>query len=143
MKKETGTHFTIFSKTTFMMKYSTRGAVTSPANQGDTSGPGGESKGQQPSSAGGSCDDAAKADGRAQLKDKMNLRTCRRIGTWNVRTMSDIDPSKLHILEREMERYNIPICGLAEVRWTEKGISLQRTVILSTTLAQTRYGGME
>ena len=51
----------------------------------------------------------------------MNLRSCRRIGTWNVRTMSDIDPSKLHILEREMERCNIPICGLAEVRWTGKG----------------------
>ena len=62
---------------------------------GDTFGPRGESKGQQPSSSGGSCDDAAKADGRAQQpKDKMNLRSCRCIVTWNVRTMSDIDPSK-------------------------------------------------
>ncbi|XP_072020211.1 uncharacterized protein [Amphiura filiformis] len=31
------------------------------------------------------------------------------------------DDSKLHIIEREMGRCNIPICGLAEVRWTGKG----------------------
>ena len=72
-----------------MMKSSYSGAVTSPANQGDTSGPGGESNGQQPSALGRSCDDAAKADGRAQPKDKMNLRSCKRIGTWNVRSMTD------------------------------------------------------
>ena len=101
------------------MKKLNSGAVTSPANQGDTSGPRGESNGQKPSSSGRSYDDAVEADGRAQQKNKINLRSCRRIGTWNVRSMTD--PSKIHILEKEMERCNIPICGLSEVRWTGKG----------------------
>ena len=55
-----------------MMKKLNSGAVTSPANQGDTSGPRGESNGQKPSSSGRSYDDAVEADGRAQRKNKIN-----------------------------------------------------------------------
>ena len=102
-----------------MMKSSISGAVTSLAYQGDTSGPGGESNGQQPCSFGRSCNDAAQADERTGTKEKINLRHNLRTGTWNVRSMTD--PSKLHILQREMDRCNIPICGLSEVRWTGKG----------------------
>ncbi|XP_072041109.1 craniofacial development protein 2-like [Amphiura filiformis] len=103
-----------------MMKSSKSGAVTSPANQGDTSGSGGERNGQQTCTFGRSCNDASLADERAGTKDKiLNLRHNNRFGTWNVRSMTD--DSKLHIIEREMGRCNIPICGLAEVRWTGKG----------------------
>ncbi|XP_072050332.1 craniofacial development protein 2-like [Amphiura filiformis] len=103
-----------------MMKSSKSGAVTSPANQGDTSGSGGERNGQQTCTFGRSCNDASQADERAGTKDKiLNLRHNNRFGTWNVRSMTD--DSKLHIIEREMGRCNIPICGLAEVRWTGKG----------------------
>ena len=124
-----------------MMKSSSSGAVTSLANQGDTSGPGGESNGHQPSCTfGRSCDDAKQADGRAGTKDKINLRHSIRTGTWNVRSMTD--PSKLHILQREMERYNIPICGLAEVRWTGKGHFLLAVNTLSTTQVQIILGGI-
>ena len=119
VKKETGTHFTTFSQENPMMKSIIVGAVASPANQGDTSGPGGKSNGHQQSSTGRSCDDAEQADGRAQPKDKVNLRRLLRIGTWNVRSMTD--PSKLHILTKEMDRCNIQICGLAEIRWIGKG----------------------
>ena len=114
VKKETGTHFTTFSQENPMMKSIIVGAVASPANQGDTSG-----HGHQQSSTGRSCDDAEQADGRAQPKDKVNLRRLLRIGTWNVRSMTD--PSKLHILTKEMDRCNIQICGLAEIRWIGKG----------------------
>ncbi|XP_071963831.1 uncharacterized protein [Antedon mediterranea] len=101
------------------MKSSNSGVVASLAYQGDTSGPRGESNGQQLFSYGSSCNDAPQADERNETKEKINLRHNLRTGTWNVRSMTD--PSKLHILQRELNRCKIPICGLSEDRWIGKG----------------------
>ncbi len=102
-----------------MMNSSSSEAAISLAYQDGTSGPRGESNGHQPSSFRRSCDDAAKADVWAGTGNRINLRHSIRTATWNVRSMTD--SSKLHILQKEMDRCNIPICGLAEVRWTGKG----------------------
>uniref|UniRef100_A0A8D9ALQ1 Craniofacial development protein 2 n=1 Tax=Cacopsylla melanoneura TaxID=428564 RepID=A0A8D9ALQ1_9HEMI len=42
-----------------------------------------------------------------------------KIGTWNVRTMNK--PSKRENLEVEMEKHNIDILGLGEIRWPGEG----------------------
>ena len=42
-----------------------------------------------------------------------------KIGTWNVRTMNR--PEKLPNIQREMNRLNLDILGLCEVRWKDCG----------------------
>ena len=49
----------------------------------------------------------------------MKLRTNQKIGTWNVRGL--LDPGKLTILEREITRNGMNICGLSETHWQNSG----------------------
>lgn len=48
-----------------------------------------------------------------QVVNKRN--PCKRIGTWNARTM--LQTGKLENVKIEMDRYNIEILGLCEKRW--------------------------
>lgn len=59
---------------------------------------------------------------RKEAALSMNLLSHKRstlIGTWNVRTM--YETSKTAQVAREMERYNLDILGLSEVRWLSSG----------------------
>ena len=50
--------------------------------------------------------------------DESKLRCCKEeycIGTWNVRSMN---PGKLDVVKQEMERINIDILGISELKWT-------------------------
>ena len=40
------------------------------------------------------------------------------IGTWNVRSMNQ---GKLEVIKQEMERVNIDILGISELKWTRMG----------------------
>ena len=40
------------------------------------------------------------------------------IGTWNIRSMNQ---SKLEVVKQEMERVNINILGISELKWTRMG----------------------
>ena len=40
------------------------------------------------------------------------------IGTWNVRSMNQ---GKLEVIKQEMERVNINISGISELKWTGMG----------------------
>ena len=49
------------------------------------------------------------------------VRCCKEqycIGTWNVRSMSQ---GKLEVVKQEMERVNINILGISELKWTGMG----------------------
>ena len=46
------------------------------------------------------------------------LRKLHTIGTWNVRSMNI---GKLEIVKNEMERNNLDILGISEMRWTDRG----------------------
>ena len=50
---------------------------------------------------------------------KVQLRKETRIGTWNVRSL--LEEGKLDLLEHQLDRYRIQICGLTEVWWKKKG----------------------
>nr|XP_042086679.1 craniofacial development protein 2 isoform X3 [Ovis aries] len=53
--------------------------------------------------------------------DESKLRCCKEeycIGTWNVRSMN---PGKLDVVKQEMERINIDILGISELKWTGMG----------------------
>lgn len=52
-----------------------------------------------------------------QVVNKRN--PCKRIGTWNARTM--LQTGKLENVKIEMDRLNIEILGLCETRWDENG----------------------
>ena len=70
-----------------------------------------------------------------------SLRSQLRIGTWNVRSMLQL--GKLQILESEMERLRMDICGLAEVRWKGQGhfvTTSGNTVVYSGQKEQGRHG---
>ena len=41
-----------------------------------------------------------------------------RIGTWNVRTMSQ---GKLDVVKTDMERTGVELLGLSEIKWTGMG----------------------
>ena len=56
---------------------------------------------------------------RATGNTKLQLRKDTRIGTWNVRSL--VEEGKLDLLEHQLERYKIQICGLTEVWWKQKG----------------------
>ena len=48
----------------------------------------------------------------------INLREKMRTGTWNVRTMNQ---GKLDIVKREMERIDVNLLGVRELKWTGMG----------------------
>jgi len=50
---------------------------------------------------------------------RIQLRKELRVGTWNVRSL--VKEGKLDLLEQQLDRYQIQICGLTEVWWKEKG----------------------
>ncbi|XP_005894367.1 PREDICTED: craniofacial development protein 2-like isoform X1 [Bison bison bison] len=53
--------------------------------------------------------------------EESKLRCCKEeycIGTWNVRSMN---PGKLDVVKQEMERINIDILGISELKWTGMG----------------------
>lgn len=64
---------------------------------------------------------------QAAVRNKEPLR----MGTWNVRTMSET--GKLENVKREMDRLKINILGISEMRWTGAGkiISDDKTIIFS------------
>ena len=102
-----------------MMETDSKGAATSLAHQGGTSGPRGKRNGQQNQSPPLSCDDAPTwADGRT-VGVGMKWRNTIRIGTWNVRTL--MHPGMLQLLVREMDRCRVNLLGIAEMRWSGKG----------------------
>ena len=50
--------------------------------------------------------------------DRSKVRCCKQqycIGTWNVRSMNQ---GKLEVVKQEMERVNIGILGISELKWT-------------------------
>ena len=47
-----------------------------------------------------------------------NLREKMRIGTWNVRNMNQ---GKLDIVKREMDRIDVNLLGVSEMKWTGIG----------------------
>ena len=53
--------------------------------------------------------------------DKKNIQ-CRKeqycIGTWNIRSMNQ---GKLEVVKQEMERVNVDILGISELKWTGMG----------------------
>ena len=51
--------------------------------------------------------------------DRNNVRCCKEqycIGTWNVRS---VNQGKLEVVKQEMERVNVNIAGISELKWTE------------------------
>ena len=61
----------------------------------------------------------AGADNPKDNDNRCNLwKTTLKIATWNVRTMNS---GKLDIVTRELERCDVSLCGVAEMRWTGKG----------------------
>jgi len=52
-------------------------------------------------------------------EQSIQLRKKLRIGTWNVRSMSQL--GKTQILGRELDRNGVSVCGLSEVRWEGRG----------------------
>lgn len=51
--------------------------------------------------------------------NRIQLRDTTRIGTWNVRSL--IELGKLELLEKELERLRLKVCGLTEVWWLNQG----------------------
>ena len=53
------------------------------------------------------------------LNSKLNLKKKIKIATWNLRTMRT--RGKLENVKREMERLNVNILGISEMRWKGAG----------------------
>jgi exonuclease III len=51
--------------------------------------------------------------------NRIQTRKSAKVGTWNVRSLIEI--GKLEMLEKELEAFNIQLCGLSEVWWKGKG----------------------
>ncbi|KAL0860793.1 hypothetical protein ABMA27_009337 [Loxostege sticticalis] len=51
--------------------------------------------------------------------NSIKVRNLQTIGTWNVRGLNH--PGKLTILEREIDRVGVNICGLSEIHWKGSG----------------------
>ena len=54
----------------------------------------------------------------ATQRTLLNPKVTTKLGTWNVRTMSN---GKENIIAKEMREYGLKILGLAETRWTQAG----------------------
>jgi len=50
---------------------------------------------------------------------QLQLRNKLRLGTWNIRSMLQL--GKVQLLDEEMMRLGVDICGLSEVRWDGQG----------------------
>ena len=53
--------------------------------------------------------------------DRSKVRCCKKqycIGTWNIRSMNQ---GKLEVVKQEMERVNVNILVISELRWTRMG----------------------
>ena len=61
------------------------------------------------------------------------------IGTWNVRSMNQ---GKLEVIKQEMERVNIDIIGISELKWTE-WVNLIKMTIISTIVGKNPLEEME
>lgn len=57
--------------------------------------------------------------GNSTTGNSIKLRNLQTIGTWNVRGLNH--PGKLTILEREIDRVGVNICGLSEIHWKGSG----------------------
>ena len=103
-----------------MMASRIKGAATSPANQGGTSGPRGESNGhpRHQSQLLFSDDAPSGADGKTKGRG-IRLTQSVRLGTWNVRTL--LQSGLLTLLLREMHRCRVQLLGIAEMRLSGKG----------------------
>ena len=53
--------------------------------------------------------------------DRSKVRCCKKqycIGTWNIRSMNQ---GKLEVVKQEMERVNVDVLGVSELKWTKMG----------------------
>ena len=76
------------------------------------------------------------------IGDGSKVQCCKEqycIGTWNVRSMNQ---GKLEVIKQEMERVNIDILGISELKWTGMGDLTQMTII-STTVGRNPLEEME
>ena len=76
-----------------------------------------------------------------QLRKKKKKKRKLRLGTWNVRSMLQL--GKVQILGNELERLEVDLCGLCEVRWEGQGhfTTLEgHTIIYSGRTTQGRSG---
>ena len=74
--------------------------------------------------------------------DRSKVRCCKEqycIGTWNVRSMSQ---GKLEVVKQEMERMNVNILGISELKWTAM-VNLIQMTIVSTTVGRNPLEEME
>ena len=73
--------------------------------------------------------------------DRSKVQCCKEqycIGTWNVRSMNQ---SKLEVVKQEMERVNVDILGISELKWT--GMGEFNLTIISTTVGKIPLEEME
>ena len=61
------------------------------------------------------------------------------LGHWNVRSMNQ---GKMEVLKQEMERVNIDILGISELKWTGM-VNLTQMTIISTTVGENPLEEME
>ena len=74
--------------------------------------------------------------------DKSKIRCCKEqycIGTWNDRSRNQ---GKLEVVKQEMERVNVDILGISELKWTG-WVSLTQMTIIFTTVGRNPSGEME
>ena len=73
--------------------------------------------------------------------DRSKVQCCKEqycIGTWNVRSMNQ---SKLEVVKQEMERVNVDILGISELKCT--GMGEFNLTIISTTVGKIPLEEME
>ena len=73
---------------------------------------------------------------------KSDIQCCKGqycIGNWNVRSTNQ---GKLEVVKQEMERVNVDILGIRELRWTGM-VNLTHMTILSTTVGRNPLEEME
>ncbi|KAL0879221.1 hypothetical protein ABMA27_003004 [Loxostege sticticalis] len=58
----------------------------------------------------------------------LKMRHIQKIGTWNVRGL--LKPGKLHIVEKEISRCELNICGLSETHWRGNGHFLTESHVI-------------
>ena len=74
--------------------------------------------------------------------DRSKVQCCKQqycIGTWNVRSMNQ---GKLEVVKQEMERVNVDILGISELKWTG-WVNLTQMTIISTTAGRNPSEEME